>query len=128
MFKLISSYKAFDEGSDLWIVDPDPENFWFLRINSKLGFIFQNSSFEKEVQEPILTGSRNTFPNKNILCLPYKKDWIKSCYKNWSDLKKPSLRLFLPQHIKPFELDNWPDTNKFHSLSYLKTKKVLLER
>ena len=121
MFKSISSYQALDAGSDLWILISDFEDFWFKKINWQLGFPFHDPSKKDVIKKPILVTTQNTFPNKNILCLPYTEDWIACCHQHWAQLKKPSLRLFLPKTLPKDSLEQWPDEDRSHSLSYLQT-------
>ena len=122
MFKPLHSHQALDTGSDLWIIPFDLDHFWFKKINWQLGFPFHNPSQKTSADKPILFASSHVFPNKNILCLPIdKKEWVLSCYKYWAELKKPSLRLFLPENLSPDQLDKWSDDDSSYSLSYLKT-------
>ena len=121
MFKSLSSYQAFDTGSDLWILTSELEDLWFKKINWQLGFPFYDPSKKNVIKTPILITTQNTFPNQNILCLPYVEDWIACCYQHWAQLKKPSLRLFLPKTLSKDSLEQWPDADRSHSLSYLQT-------
>lgn len=71
---------------------------------------------------PIMVASENGFPSKKIIEIPFPvrdnertkprekhKLWLKSIYRIWNDLDKPTLRVFLPSEMTPEQFrSEWP--------------------
>lgn len=122
----LSNTHYLSHGSDLWIL-PDLKTStwaqsldWHLnfqltkslthrtkRLSGKLLNIVEEHSvdhslFEFSQSTPTLLATSQLLPNQSTVLLPFKEDldiWLQSTYQIWDDLKKPSLRVFLPKNI-----------------------------
>lgn len=131
---------AFDDGSELWIIPDRRNSYWAKRIDWHLQFLISRSMIheapkiseklkqiikENEIESdvwntpknaPLLIFSVDLLPNRETIHLPYGtsfKTWVERAHHLWSDLKKPSARIFLPkaQDVEEF-IELWPESKK----------------
>lgn len=123
---VLSSNQALNSGADLWII-PDFSNSvmaiqldWYnnfligktLRknkylIDSKLNTILEETELPRYENLPspddvIMISSSKPFPNRWTVMVGYEQDstlWCQKIFKLYLDLKKPSLRIFLPSNL-----------------------------
>ncbi len=123
---VLSSNQALNSGADLWII-PDFSNSvmaiqldWYnnfligktLRKNkylldSKLNTILDETELPRYENLPfpgdvIMISSSKPFPNRWTVMVGYEQDstlWCQKIFKLYLDLKKPSLRIFLPSNL-----------------------------
>ena len=117
MIECVSVYKALSRGANLWVLPFEPKSFWFKKINWQLRFLLCPPLTDCPPDHPLLVSGKGVFPAQKILCLPKnKEDWVFSCYRFWTDLGKPSLRVFLPRDMEPDTFSaKWPE-EKFYDM------------
>ena len=110
MFKVLHQNKALSEGSDLWVIIFNPENFWFQKINWLSKFTLQKEEDFKQISEPLLVATQQFLPNKSILCMPKNTENLsEKIHTFWKNLKKPSLRVFIDSKDAKEEFESkWP--------------------
>ena len=120
MFKPLSSVYKFYPGADIWLLFFEPTRDLFKHINWRTGWLLQNPTKQQDLTRPALISTKYVFPHKALLCLPFKKNlWLADIYKNWRQLNKPSLRVFMPLKISGESLNEyWPKTQNSPYLSY----------
>ena len=120
MFKLLTAFQKFQPGSDLWILFYEPHRELFKQINWRTGFLLEKLKSQIKISTPLMIATPTIFPNRNLLCLPLKKEnWLSETYKHWERLRKPSLRLFLPLKKEGEILhQNWPQEDLSSNFSY----------
>lgn len=121
--------KILGPGADLWVLPALAESSWVARIEwfcnmqlsknslhntqevpDTLKVILQecelplykfDEHLNTETLQKVLIPSEKWFPNRWLLSLPYKeKDpWAKAIETTWIQLKKPSIRIFLPTQL-----------------------------
>ena len=123
---VLSSNQAYNPGADLWIV-PNFENSkisinidWYnnfllgktsRRTTQNLSAELENVIAETELKlnspkaptkSPIMIASDLSLPNRWTVMLAFDQDirsWCKEIQKLYFDLKKPSMRIFLPSNL-----------------------------
>ena len=113
MFKVLGSYDVFKPGSDLWALLGCHESFLFKKINWSLKFLLCHS--DKKPKAYLLVSTGGQFACKNILYLESQD--ISLCHKFWTELKKPSLRLFLFDKKIDDLQSQWPKEDLSHKLT-----------
>jgi len=120
---VLSSASAFNPGSDLWIVPDSPNCRWTQKLDWYLNFqIIKNQrhlspeirNFTKLIQRetglevydnsipksaPLMITSEAFFPNKWVVVVPMPPNyeiWVQEVSNIWENLKRPTLRVFLP--------------------------------
>lgn len=120
---VLSQASALNPGSDLWIVPDLEKSQWTAKLDWYLNFQLAKASRHRTPQvpefigavvtetqldspyipsaapRPLMIASENLLPNKWVIVLPWQEDlaqWTSEIVKIWSDLKHPSLRIFLP--------------------------------
>ena len=113
MFKTLGSYDVFKPGSDLWILLGCSESFLFKKINWSMKFLLCHPGGKPK--ESILISTGGQFACKNILYLESQD--ISLSHQFWTELKQPSLRLFLfEKKIKDLH-DQWPKEDLSHKMT-----------
>ena len=120
MFKTLSYFQKFLPGSHLWLIFFEPKRDLFKQINWRTGFLLQSLNGKQPVSHPVLVDTQKIFPNKSLLCLPFKKEfWVADVYNSWKQLDKPSFRIFIPSAQNGKQLyEYWPQQDQSHNLSY----------
>ncbi|MCK6597307.1 MAG: hypothetical protein L6Q37_03000 [Bdellovibrionaceae bacterium] len=123
---VLSSNQAYNPGADLWIV-PNFENSkisinidWYnnfllgktsRRVAKNLSSELEDVITETELKltspkspakSPIMIASDLSLPNRWTVMLVFNQDvksWCKEIQKLYFDLKKPSMRIFLPSNL-----------------------------
>jgi hypothetical protein len=120
---VLSRASALNPGADLWIVAHLELSHWTAELDWYLNFQLCKASrhqsaktmgFLNEVTQmteldkfelpslnnaPLMIPSEMLLPNKWVVVMPGTtnfESWIKDIFKVWSDLNRPSLRVFLP--------------------------------
>ncbi|MCY4512793.1 MAG: hypothetical protein OXB86_03810 [Bdellovibrionales bacterium] len=119
MLKSLSSYKALDKGAKLWVLSFDPKEFWFKKINWRMRFLLCSPLSDRTSDRPVLLSVKGKLPTQQILCLPKgEEDWVIACHRNWKQLGRPSLRVFLPRGLNPeMFAAKWPEEKAHDILS-----------
>jgi hypothetical protein len=143
--KTLSKEEAFKEGSELWIIPDRKNSIWARRIDWHLQFLISRSmihvspqisldlndivranEIDLQVPEisknaPLLIFSVDLLPNRQTIHLPYSsnlKVWLERAYELWENLKKPSVRIFLPKAQAAEEFDDlWPEAKHRRGVS-----------
>ena len=113
MFKSLGSYEVFKPGSDLWVFLGCSESFLFRQVNWGMKFLLCYP--DKKPKESVLVSTGGQFACQNILYLESQD--ISLCHKFWSELKKPSLRLFLLEKKMEGLHNQWPKEDVSHKLT-----------
>ena len=106
MISKLSYYDKFSSGADLWCFFFEPERDLFKAINWRAQFGIQKIKEQVQLTQPLLIESSSFFPNKYLLCLP-ETFLAQKSYEIWVQLKRPSVRLFLPLKSQKNFLDFW---------------------
>lgn len=134
---VLSATEAFSEGSELWIIPDRRNSFWARRIDWHLQFLISRSMIHESPQispelkrivtdneidneigdisksAPLLIFSVDLLPNRETVHLPFGnnfKTWIDRAATVWQNLKKPSVRIFLPRAQDVDEFNKiWPE-------------------
>lgn len=121
---VLSPANAYNPGSDLWIFPELEDSKWTQKVDWYLNFQIQKNSqrlpiaISEEIRStltaceftvsdfslsvetsPLMISSRTQLPNKWVVVVPGSKNfraWVKTIYSMWTQLKEPSLRVFLP--------------------------------
>ena len=119
MLERMSFYRALSEGAKLWVLSFNPQEFWFKKINWQMRFLLCSPLSNHIPDFPVLISLKGELPAQKILCLPQGKgDWVAACYRNWKQLGRPSLRVFLPKNMDPEMFANkWPEEKTHDILS-----------
>ncbi len=118
MFKSLSYSNALSGGSSLWIIQSLTNSSPLsLELDWHLQFVVRKTS--KPKNDPLLIESSLYLPCNHVCFIPFNKNhsthWITQAQNSWSDLNKPSLKIFLPSTISKEDLiKNWP----YESLPY----------
>jgi hypothetical protein len=123
MVTTLSQASALNPGSNLWVVSDLMSSKWTAKIDWYLNFQIIKAARHKpaplpeflveavrqtgievpkidtSTSDPLLILSEPLLPNKWVLVIPFEKSleaWVKSTAHIWSQLQRPSLRLFLP--------------------------------
>ena len=125
MFKLLGDFQKFQPGSNLWILFHEPNRELFKQINWRTGFLLEGIKSRTAVSKPVLIDTHTMFPNWNLVCLPFeKKSWLSDAYALWGQLRRPSLRVFVPLKGNGEKLNqDWPSSDLLYNLSYYVEKK-----
>ena len=120
MFQSLDANQKFSLGSDLWVIFFEPDRRLFKKINWQTCFLLQPLAEDEKLLKPLLIHTYKVFPNKSILCLPFKKStWVKDAHQFWKKMDKPSCRIFIPLGCEEEELINfWPEVDTVYNLSY----------
>ena len=132
---VLSLANAYNPGSDLWIF-PELENSnWTQKVDWYINFqIIKNSQkkslpLSEEIQnvldktgldlkkiisarpQPLMISTSTWLPNKWLVVVAGSKQfspWTQQVFQTWKQLKKPTLRIFLPtgQNASSF-LEHW---------------------
>jgi hypothetical protein len=121
--KFLTAEEALRADSELWILPDISNSNWAKKIDWYLNFQICKSTrlspstfsdfltqtlietgiekrdFLLTVEAPLMIASHDLLPNKWVVILPWKHslaEWISQSAKIWTNLKKPSCRLFLP--------------------------------
>ncbi len=133
--QLDSENAVFSAGSDLWIVPERKHSPWVRKLDWLLNFQMARSGQHqsRHLPEPVVEILKNCelpgydfIPDENsslmIWATPYVparwvvvihdggnlQSWIRAAVQKWKDLNSPSVRVFLPQGIKPASfLETW---------------------
>lgn len=134
----LSQAGAFGSGSELWVLPQIEISQWARKIDWYLNFQISRAkshtprkpdpelseilgeneiSFVKyardEQNRPLLVASHSHLPNQMTLEVPYKseaKGWVEIVHRNWDQLKRPNLRVFLPPNLESDEfIKAWPE-------------------
>ncbi len=134
---ILSPTEAFSQGSELWIIPDRRNSYWARRIDWHLQFLISRSMAHESPQispelkrivtdneidneigdisksAPLLIFSVDLLPNRETVHLPFGnnfKTWIERASSVWQNLKKPTVRVFLPrtQNIDEFK-NHWAD-------------------
>ena len=73
MFKSLGQLQKFQSGHQLWLIFFEPQRNLFKKINWRTNFLLQNLEKKESISKPVLLDTQNIFPNKLLLCLPFKK-------------------------------------------------------
>jgi hypothetical protein len=140
----LSQASALNPGADLWVVADLNHSKWTSKLDWHLNFQIAKASrhkspelspFLKEALEqtgqqelrfdvdgaPLLIQSESLLPNKWILIVPYAGDmkaWLSRISKAWTDLKKPSIRIFLPTGQSASQVTQFEDITLVLDLSH----------
>ena len=122
MLKPLTNVQKFQAGSHLWLIFFEPRRHLFKEINWRTGFLLQDFKDKEAVSKPVLIDTQRIFPNNSLLCLPLNKEsWCSDIYKNWKQLDRPSLRVFIPLGYEEERLKYyWPKSEQSYDLSYYK--------
>jgi hypothetical protein len=119
---ILSQASAYNPGADLWILPESNQSKWNKRMDWYLNFQLVKSTrhqpleIDKDLEETIdhcglkewfrtskmsqlLIGSAHLLPNKFVLQVEGSEDfesWVAQIYKAWTEIGKPTLRIFLP--------------------------------
>jgi len=133
---IITAHEALTQGSELWIIPDRRHSYWARRIDWHLQFLISRSMIHeapvisKQLQKiideneidnqleelpksaPLLIFSVDLLPNRETVHLPYGnnfKTWCERALQLWENLKRPTVRVFLPRSQSVEELKNhWP--------------------
>ena len=122
--KTLTKAKAFDAGSELWIV-PEPEHSplagrvdWYLNFQLARARYHKSRDlspelkstliqqewpefhYDQEEDAPLMVAAGGYFPTDMVVQVPVKrtfKSWTKSIHKTWKNLGHPKMRIFLPE-------------------------------
>ena len=143
--KALTKAKAFDAGSELWIV-PEPEHSplaqrvdWYLNFqlararyhktrdlspelkNTLIQQEWPEFQYGQEAEAPLMVAAQGYFPTQMVVQVPVKrtfKSWIKGIHKTWENLDHPSMRVFLPEGrtVEDFKAD-WEEAIEPYDLT-----------
>lgn len=141
----LSHSSSWNPGADLWVVADFKNSRWSAKIDWHLNFQIVKAQrhkleslspflinvlertglpqpeFRKDENSPLLISSSHLLPNKWVLVVSYSEkiqDWVETLSKAWTDLKKPSLRVFLPSQQNPsFFSELWMKKNPYYDLT-----------
>ena len=106
MFKILPRPNALSKGSALWITQ-NPKT----PLSRQLDWL---TLFKARIstKAPLLIESSPHLPCSHICFLPFKNNpiqWLQQARSCWSNLNKPSLKIFLPNSLSQTELtQHWP--------------------
>ena len=140
----LTKAKAFDAGSELWIV-PEPEHSalarrvdWYLNFQlararyhktRDLSPELKNTLIQEEWPEfqygdkgaPLMVAAQGYFPTQMVVQVPVQKtfkSWINGIKTTWKNLEQPTMRVFLPEGktAEDFKAD-WDEAIEPHDLT-----------
>jgi hypothetical protein len=130
--ELLNSTSAYTEGSSLWVLPNKECSSWCRNLDRYLDFQIATTLFHQPTQpsstlqtiadeneikipecpktdgQPILITSDKRLPNSHTLIITFRESfqaWLNDIAAVWSDLKRPSLRVFLPEGVSPEEFE-----------------------
>jgi hypothetical protein len=143
MALLLSQASSYNAGNDLWIIANDKYSKWFNRLDWYLNFNLAVSELHqpkaistwllKVVKQceldppdqhkipdnsPLLIASENWIPARWVAVHNFEPEqadqWISSIHQTWSQLTKPSFRVFLPIGMTPSQFSGaWGKLESF---------------
>lgn len=143
--KTLTKAKAFDAGSELWVV-PEPEHCplaqrvdWYLNFqlararhhktrelspelkNTLIQQEWPEFQYSSEEDSPLMVAATGYFPTEMVVQVPVKrtfKTWVKNIQATWNKLDTPSMRVFLPdgKSVQEFKTE-WEGSVEPYELS-----------
>ncbi len=135
--KILPQSNSLTSGSTLWVLPQPDVSRWSVKMDWYMGGLITNAEQRKpqtissslskilideditlpinhtNKNAPLLIMSEFLLPNKKTLILDYNgsvKDWTTALVKVWSQLKSPTIRVFLPSTVKAAHfLEQLPD-------------------
>lgn len=125
--KTLDALTALVPGADLWIVSDLERSKWARKIDGYLNFQlmraepkaspelspelrtimdswdFEAPSVEIKPDAPLMVASSDLLPNRQTVLVPFEgnaEEWVAKCHSIWLGLRRPSLRIFLPDSFK----------------------------
>ena len=120
---VLSQASALNPGADLWILPDTSHSTWTAKLDWYLNFQISKAvrkdrplvpDFTQNVLSatgltaipaqvpstaPLMIASQDLLPNKWVVVMKWEGDfetWVQKNFQVWSQLKEPSLRVFLP--------------------------------
>lgn len=142
---VLSQANSLNPGADLWII-PTLENSksaqrldWYMNfqitrsslhqapdLSADLKQILQNcrlpvANYKGEAQEKLMFDSSNLLPNRWLVMVSDSsnfQDWTEQISHIWTNLRKPTLRVFLPTGLSSGDFQKiWKQTQSFDDFS-----------
>jgi hypothetical protein len=145
VLQIQSAASALNPGSDLWIVPQADASRWTLRLDWYLNFQvlkstrrlpahipseledivkeieWEQPSLQTESDSPILISCEGRLPARWLVVLPLpseKSEWVRKIVGIWSDLRKPSMKVFLPTGLQAGSFgEEWKRHTDFEDFS-----------
>lgn len=136
---------AYGSGADLWVLPDLSVSHWARSIDWHLNYqiskakLHLTKNLSEELQDmvqvglieptvikvdgpsPLMVASPHRLPNKQVVVLPeitHHKDWLNLAFQVWTQLARPSLRIFLPPEFELSEFQKlWPGSTESHDLT-----------
>lgn len=147
--EVLNSEKAFSSGHNLWIVPDREHSNWAQKIDWYLQFQISKASIHKPYEpseflkntlsqydlisddmnmpdrKSLLIFTSHALPNHQLVSIIFSKSnfkaWVQSIYEVWTNLKSPSLRVFLPKGVSEKEFtQNWPHKDSLSQISLVR--------